>query len=670
MNPQSHSESSSDAADTSNARIDMNLTSDFTSASSERQDANADPGLPFQLLLVSDLTPQTTPAEWDDGDHRHSMSDKSVADLIAELTPQLSIEVPNTISDDPDAWTVDLSFPTLTSFEPDQIARQLDLTSQLLEIRNLVQNAADGTLDADAFQKQVRDLGLDIDWTDDLYRLLTAEGESSASSSSAPPSDSTGSGDSLGRVMDMVDTDEDDSAAPQPNDSEEEPSLPDLSDQTFDDAGPAGALAAALQTSRAAADDTSAAEHIVRQLTEALRTQVEAVLTHPEVRRLEAAWRGLDFLTDRLPLDANVDLLVLPAGRDDLHEAMHHQVLMPEHDDANDDPPTSLVLVDQAFGRTNVDFDQLTDLAGTGESLQAPVVASVDPDFFGIENFKGLRKLPTLRPHLQGSEYVRWDRLREEEASAFLGLALPSVLLRAPHTNNGSALELDEEQGLYGSSALAVGVAAARSFADTGWATHLDDYPIESIQAPDGPLAARFSGSMQSELARAGFVVLDETEDGSAIQVEHASSVREPGSYDDPSAAAEARMELTLPCRLFAGRAAHHLFEIKQELDLNRPLDAICEDVSEAMASALDVPPSEAVAQTAADSASEADAEEHPADDDTADSDSSLPPILVEEAENVDLPNQDVLAVRLRPPNDILTPNARLAMVLRVPSGS
>lgn len=645
MSSPSQSDSPSDTNEPSSGPINMKVGVGTDVPSPADDDA---PTLPFRIVLASNLTPETAPADWSDGHHRHEIGDKRVADLMAELTPRLSIEVPNTLSSGPDAWAVDLSFPTLSAFEPQQLARQLDTTDQLLDIRDLLQAAADEEIDADAFDRRLVELGFDVDWADDLYRLLTGEDRPDGPRSSPASRSDSGSG-SLDRVLDMVDTAE--TAAPPPDD--ENRSTGAVVDRGEDPDGPLGT---ALKAGRRAEGNT--AEPIIERLTEVLRTQVAALVHHPAVRELEAAWRGLTFLENQLDLDASVDLVVLPTGPDTVHEAVHHQVLVPEHSDATEEPPVSLVLVDHAFGRAHTDTEQLADLAATGQSLQTPIVASVGPDFFGMEALQGLNELPSLRPHLQGREYLEWEGLRDEDAAAFLGLTLPSFCLRSAHTADDTPIGVDEDTALYGSGALAVGVAAARSFADTGWPTHLTDYTVPiPASGTDGPLAASLSGSMQSELARAGFVVPSAADDGPALRIEYASSVREPDSYADPAAAAEARKRLTLPCQLFAGRAAHRLLDLKHTLNWDQPLGAVCSDVADAMAAFLNVPRDAAEIQLA-------DAPSPDGDD----PDAPIPPVLVEEVEEAHLPEQDILAVRLRPPEHVLDPNARLAMALRPPN--
>ncbi|WP_181149389.1 type VI secretion system contractile sheath large subunit [Salinibacter sp. 10B] len=599
-------DSSSRTAPASDPPSDVQIDSEVVTTPREDPHSSSSSPLPFRLLFVSNLTPQRSPADWSETDRRHHIGPKTVADLQAELGPELQVEVPNRLSDQPDQWTVSLSFPTLEAFSPRQIAQQMPPTARLLSVRSLVQKVKTGELSPTAFRNQLDEIDFSIDWADELYRLLNEEPPPANGNSREVSSPQQQPEDALDRVMSMVDTGD----TPEP--------------ETTPPADPAPIR--------------DAADSILHRLDSAIAAQVHAVLTVPEFRQLEAAWRGLRFLESHIDLNGNVDLLVLPCRRADLHDALHHQVLQPEHNEANDEPPTSLLMIDHAFGHSHVEVDQLADLAGTGQSLQTPVVASVSADFFGLEHLRGLTQLPSLRPHLQGDEYIKWDQLRSEDASSFLSLALPSVQLRPPHTKSASdsVIAVDENEGVFGSGALAVGVAAAQSYAETGWSTHLTQQTFGcGGSANDASLlSAQFSGSMQSELARAGFVVLDETDDGD-LRIAHAPSVHEPTVYDDPSAAAEARAEASLPCRLFLARVAHRLFTLRRTLDLTAPLTDLQARVAAEMNDVLEP--------------------------DT---------VRVEHVSDVDLPNQEVLAVRLRPPDRILSANARLAMVLRVPADS
>jgi len=645
----------SSESDDESKDVGMQVTSDPDRTEFEQPDpsgARERSSLPFRILLVSDLAPESDPEDWSSGNHVHRVDANRFADFMAEQAPRLSLEVRNTMGDTPEAWNLELSFPELEAFEPESLARQVGPLAQLLDVRDLVEKVGDGTIDLDTFRARLDDLGVEMDWVDDLYRTLADEGEPD------DPDDPTGAvggeeDESLDRLMGMVDVD---AADDDPSSSQD---LPESTDGDIASDAVDALMNAVRGDEPASGVSAPAVELLIENLNEAIREQVRPLLQHPEVRQLESAWRGLKFLVDRLNFREDVELVVLPAGREDLHEAMHHQVIVPEHDREHEEPPISLILVDQAFGRSHLDVKQMRDLAGTGESLQTPVVASVDPAFFGMEAMSGLRKLPALRPHLQGDEYVEWEGLREDDASQFLALVLPPFLLRSSNDESHTERELSmpDDEGLWGGGALAVGVAAAQSFVDTGWPTHLNEYTVENLPVQSGPggtspLSALLPGQMQSELARAGFAVLSGEANRDRLRAAHVPTVQEPGTYDDPNAAAEARAEASLPCGLFAARAAHQLLGTEKDLDMSQSLTALREEIAAAMASFLGVPVPETVSE------------------ENADVEAGEQPVSVEHVTDVELPNQEVLAVRLRPPDAILEPNVRLAMALRVPSAA
>lgn len=627
-------------------QVGMHITSDPDRTEVEQPEtfgAREIPSLPFRILLVSDLAPQAAgPDDWSAGSHVHRVDANSFAAFMDEMAPRLDVEVPNRLGETPKNLEVELQFSELGAFHPEQVARQVPVLAQLLDVRALVQAVGNGEMDLDTFRDRLDGIGVDIDWAEDLYQTLAGSEESSD-----PPPSQPASGEddeSLDRLLGMVDV-----GAEEPTGEEKGTDMEDNLAASNGDVGSSkfvDALMGAVSGADASAEaEASAVKSLLATLEAALARQVKAILEHPDVRQLEAAWRGLRFLVDRLNFREDVQLMVLPVGREELHEAMYYQVIVPEHSEDRAEPPLSLVLLDIDFGRGHRNIEQLTDLAETGESLQTPVVASVSSDFFGVEKISGLARLPALRPHLQGSEYVEWEALRKEEAAQFLGLALPSFLLRYPYGPDQpvEAFDLEEEEGLWGSGALAVGVIAARSFVDTGWPTHLGDYDVGNLPVQPGrggrsPLAALLPGSKQSELARSGFVVLGGRSNHDAIRIMHAPTVRKPETYDDPAAMAEARAHASLPCRLFVARAAHYLLTLQDNVPVGASVDVVQREIAGAMRSFLGV--------------TEADAEDKR--------------VTVEHVTNVDLPEHELLAVRLRPPSAVLDREVRLVMGLQV----
>ena len=166
-------------------------------------------GLPFRILLVSDLVPSSTPDDWSTGDYVQQVNANRFADIMAEMAPRLSLEVRNTLGAAPQTWDLDLSFPDLEAFEPESLARQVEPTAQLLDVRDLVEKVGDGSIDLDTFRARLDEMGVDMDWAEDLYQTLAGEDEPE------DPDESTGAGggegdESLDRLMGMVDVEEGD----------------------------------------------------------------------------------------------------------------------------------------------------------------------------------------------------------------------------------------------------------------------------------------------------------------------------------------------------------------------------------------------------------------------------------------------------------------------------
>ena len=599
--------------------------------------------LPLRLLLISDLAPQAATPDWTGPSRLRSVDKYRFADLMQETAPRLVLEVPNEISEAPKTLDVELQFTRLEDFHPERIARQVPSLAHLLAIRTLVGRVKTGEIDPPTLQARMKETGVDPDWAEQLYQALMTPPKP-APPPAPPPKPSpkkTGGDDALDRLLGMVDLGG--------SASEAEPAPPEAPAET----GTRSFMDALVQavsggTSSQPKVETSAADLLLADLDDTLSGQLNVLLGHEAFRALEAAWRGLKFLVDRIDFREDIQLEVLAAGKEDLSEALYHQVLLPEHGDSGK-PPLSAVVLDFAFGHGLGEVRLLEDLAETAASLQTPFIASVDHSFFGVAQMTGLDALPGLQQFLEKPEYIVWNKFRDQPDATYLALALPPFLLRYPYGSDDpvEAFPFEETSHLWGGGTLVVAAAIAGSFAQTGWPTHLtgaagnriENLPIWKSKAGAIPLAALISERKQGELAEAGFVVLGCKQNHDAAFIARAPTAFRPPVYESDETTAEARVHAMLASRLFVARAAHSLLVIQNEIASGASLAEAQAEVEARLRAFL---------STGGQAAPE-DA------------------VTVEHMAEANLPDHEVLAVRLRPPASVLGQQVSLVMGIQVP---
>jgi type VI secretion system protein ImpC len=598
--------------------------------------------LPLRLLLVSDLTPQKSTPNWEEATSRVRSVDKySFDELMAQMAPALRIEVPNRISETPAQLDLHLEFPSLESFRPDALVRQIPALDQLFELRQLVVKIRDGKIDLDTFQERIQDKHIDPEWARQLYQTLRASEESTPVSrrEGTPARPSASDEETVDRILGMVETEADRASEPLEKDADET-AVSDIMETLV--------RAAAGDSTPSPTVDAAAADQLLSDLDSVLSDQLNALMSRAEFRRSEAAWRGLKFLIDRINFRENIHLEVLSAPKQELEEALHYQVLMPEHRGETDKTPVSLIVLDTAFGPNSRDIRHLEDLTETGASLQIPIVASADPSFFNADQPEEMARMPVLKQLFQGEAYAEWNSLRDREETKFLTLALPPFLLRYPYGMKQpvEGFRFEESGHLWGNASLAVAAMVADSFAATGWPTHLDSHPVENLPvrsttAGAMPVSALFPVETQAELSEAGFAALGAHLNRDFVYAEHLPTVYRPETYDDPEATAEARTHASLSCQLFVSRAAQFLLGIQEELKPGQDMDRVREDVKARLESFLGL--------EGASSPEEA--------------------ISIEPVEEAEIPGKELLAVRLYPPRSIFARPVSLVMGLQVPGG-
>ena len=267
-----------------------------------------------------------------------------------------------------------------------------------------------------------------------------------------------------------------------------------------------------------------------------LGPQIDQILHHPEFRALEASWRGLQFLVERVDQGENCLVEVLNLSKQRLQEDFEdvpevvqsqlYQLIYTGEFGQYGGRPYSMLIGDYSFGPGAADVRLLQNLASVAAVAHAPFVGSAGPGFFGLENFSGLPRLRDLRSLLAEPQFIKWRGLRESEDARYLGLVLPRFLLRRAYGTAGlktAAFDYTEtfaegdDRCLWGNSAYAFATRMAASFARFRWCLNVtgkeygrvEGLTVNGAEGPGMvPTEVVVDDSLEVDLARFGFITL------------------------------------------------------------------------------------------------------------------------------------------------------------------
>ncbi|MBK7402454.1 MAG: type VI secretion system contractile sheath large subunit [Myxococcales bacterium] len=233
-----------------------------------------------------------------------------------------------------------------------------------------------------------------------------------------------------------------------------------------------------------------AADVLVAEIDARIGAQLDVILHAPAYQRLEAAWRGLAFVVERVDFAENVqvhawnarleeiadDLDAAPAA---LRTSLFRWVFTEEFGQYGG-TPYAAVLVDHAFGPGPRDVSILRAFAAIGAMAHAPFFVTASPALLGLRSFDELPGLRDLAPLGDDLRTARFRALRESADARYLGVLLPRMLLRRPFREEDAERLVYTEQVVESGHALfgsPVSLYQPRSFGASarGKAASLDD---------------------------------------------------------------------------------------------------------------------------------------------------------------------------------------------------
>ncbi|MFT4713581.1 MAG: type VI secretion system protein ImpC [Candidatus Azotimanducaceae bacterium] len=224
---------------------------------------------------------------------------------------------------------------------------------------------------------------------------------------------------------------------------------------------------------------------LISSIEERISKQLDAIIHHPDFRRMESAWRSSQFLLERTDFKENTELAFINLSKqaliddfDDVPEVFQSQLY--QHVYSNEfgqfgGRPYGTMIGDYEIGPGAEDIKLLQRLASVAAVSHAPFIAAASAEFFDIDSYSKFSKLRDLGSIFSQPKYAKWNSFRASADAKYIGLTMPGFLLRKTHDVSIGSLQYREsvknaEQDLlWGNTSFAFVTRLLDSFAQYRW---------------------------------------------------------------------------------------------------------------------------------------------------------------------------------------------------------
>lgn len=355
-----------------------------------------------------------------------------------------------------------------------------------------------------------------------------------------------------------------------------------------------------LAPQKKAVIDPKVADAFIVDIERRLEAQVNEILHHAKFQAAESAWRGLDLLVTRTDFmsEDRVIIEVLNVEKETLrsdmnahpgdmyHTDLYHAVYDAEYNQAGGEP-YGLMVGNFEFENTGQDIQMLSDLGNIARASHCPIVSSISSKFFGfdsLEEFSNMRK-DDLQRILDSPEYIAFKNFRQTEASRYIGLTLPRLLLRHPYGKNNVVPDFqsftekidpeeEHEKFAWGNTAFAFASVVSQSFTKWGWMNNVagknaggkvGELPIHSYKVGGAdtykvPTEAWITDTNEFNWSELGFIPLVSYKNQNFAVFFSSQALRQPNlNLIDPLSRANERLGASLANIMLTCRFAHYL---------------------------------------------------------------------------------------------------------------
>jgi type VI secretion system protein ImpC len=483
---------------------------------------------PFRLVLLSELSARAPHSKSASPLPQASPVDKhSFERLMGQLGPTFAVDIGDPLTPAAGPLSIELRWNSPKAMRVDGLVEQVSVLRSLVEAKKLVERAKDGRISAGDARAQLARVLPRPGWLEALGPELsppppppprapppsTPKPAPSPTGSSTSPTSSAAPAGGLEAMLDEL----------LPNDgagSDRPPPSEVMS-------GLSSVVASVVRSARR--EETHAPVPVgkaIQLLESAFVRILTELLRHPEVRRIESAWRGLKLVVDACDPRAGVELDVVPVERSGVLDALH-ALAEPTGVDAARAWP-GLLVVDQELGAGEEDMALVRAWANVASDMRSPLVVDGGPSVLGLDFIGELARVKRSPPAPDDARLAHLRSAVEDGATAWVTMALNGPLVRPAYTAAASRLRdisfaedaKDQKSHVFAGPAVAVAVLCAKSHARVVWPTAIlgphdgavADLPVREVNHGGGqpfaiPLETFVAEDVIAEAAHAGMAV-------------------------------------------------------------------------------------------------------------------------------------------------------------------
>lgn len=333
----------------------------------------------------------------------------------------------------------------------------------------------------------------------------------------------------------------------------------------------------------------------IAELDALLSTQLSAVMHAPEFQKLEASWRGLEYLSKQTSTGTMLKIKVFNTNKKDLvkdfksaidfDQSVLFKKVYEEEFGTFGGAPFGALIGDFEIGRQPEDMYFIDQMAHVAAAAHAPFISGAAPELMGLESFTDLGKPRDLAKVFDTVEYAKWRSFRDSEDARYVGLTLPHFLGRLPYNpKDGTPVEgfnyveevdgSDHSKYLWVNAAYAFAARLTDAFDHFGWCAAIrgveggglvEDLPTHTFKTDDGEVALKcpteiaITDRREKELSDLGFIPLVHCKGSDYAAFFGAQSVQKAKKYNTDAANANAVLSSQLQYIFAVSRIAHYL---------------------------------------------------------------------------------------------------------------